>query len=318
MYRALTDSPPHKKHGYIIDLNMRRIVNAVFDYDVVKSQNTRTGREMTREERIQKILDLCNWGQDAFIQDNPSVSLSDMMATIQDKVFSRLRAKLRSEYQADKLAERQVEMLEKTTRQEFNEMYKDLKYTSFGKQKVPKGENVYEHGEDYERDDATRGDSSAAPPPKEDREGPKGLAVAQFKKKLVNMFVTFINALIIKSDIPWESTITIDTLLKRYNEDKKTAKEDISACGCRDDTTSTNVYDIVFCELQSYARTQVGESYQYDEATHKKIMKYLDKLFIESESRSFAPDWNLYIASLIADLTGKNGSSSRNELNPRQ
>ena len=36
MYRALTDNPPNKKDGFIVDLDLKRIITAMFEYDLEK------------------------------------------------------------------------------------------------------------------------------------------------------------------------------------------------------------------------------------------------------------------------------------------
>ncbi len=111
--------------------------------------------------------------------------------------------------------------------------------------------------------------------------------------------ITFMNALVIKSDIQWEG-MTFETLISRYTKDKGTSTR---SCICDEDGGESNVYDIVFCELRGFAMKQKGESYEYDEAVHIQIMDFLDKIFQSSITGTLAPKWTEYIETLISDIT---------------
>jgi hypothetical protein len=298
MYRALTDDPPYKKNGYIIDLNVKRVVNAMFDYDVVKSQRTTTGKTMTTEDRVTRIMELCNWGQDAFIEDNSGMNFDDIMKEIKARVFAELIAKRRLEYATKKIAEEQFDIFEDSDKRTYTELYSTLRLTAYGKKKGRQPQNLGEAGVEVPEEPAP-GANAAVGSPRAQPQAKQGLTPAEFKKKVVDILITFMNALVIKSDIEWEG-MTFEKLIERYLRDKATARY---SCTCDDDGGS-NVYDIVFCQLKGFAKKQTGEeTYEYDENTHKQIMEFLDKLFQSSAAGTLAPKWTEYIESLISDFT---------------
>ena len=76
MYRALTDDPPSKKNGFIIDLNIKRIITAMFDYAIEKVRRNPESTSVDTTARMNNLFELCNWGQDAFIEAAKSLGIN--------------------------------------------------------------------------------------------------------------------------------------------------------------------------------------------------------------------------------------------------
>ena len=300
MYRALTDDPPYKKNGYIIDLNVKRVVKAMFDYDIVKSQRTASGKTMKTEERVDRIMELCNWGQDAFIEDNSGKTFDDVMAEIKSRVFAELFAKRKLEYATKDIAEKQFTEFEEADKSAYITLYDSLRLTSFGKKKGKQAAVLMESGTDVPEDKGP-GANAAQPASPKPQAKQMGLTPAEFKKKMVDIILTFVNALVIKSDIPWEG-MTFQALIDRYTSDKETHT---LSCVCEEDGGKSNVYDIAFCELKGFAMKQTGETFEYDEKTHMQIMDFLDKMFQSSVAGTLAPNWTEYIETLISEFTNQ-------------
>lgn len=304
MYRALTDDPPTKKNGYIIDLNLKRIVRAMFDYDMEKSRRTQaiTGRTDTPKERIQRIMELCNWGQDGFIIDNPGRTFDDVMNEVRERVFSSVEARVHLEYGSRDLVDKQFSVIQRD--KELLEKVQDvLKFTTGKRSKKAAKEVLLERGADVPEEERVEGEKKEEKPnPKEAPPEVEPLSPEQIKKKIVDIMITFVNALVIKSDQPWKG-MTFESLLDKYMADRASATrvcscEDTQACG----SAFSNMYDIVYCELRGYAmrETKSGEV-EYDPDTHLQIMDLMENLFAASSTLS--PDWSNYITSLIKDIS---------------
>lgn len=309
MYRALTDDPPMKKNGYIIDLNLKRIVRAMFDYDMEKSRRTQTitGKTDTPKERIQRIMELCNWGQDAFMIDNAGMSFDDVMNEIRQRVFSTIESRIRLEYGTRDLVDKQFSVIQRD-KELFGKVQDILKFTTGKRPKSSAKETLLERGADVPEAEQAEGEEGKEekekPKPKEAPPAVEPLSPEQIKKKIVDIMITFVNALVIKSDQPWND-IKFESLLDKYISDKASATrvcscEETQSCG----SAFSNLYDIVYCELRGYAmlETKTGEVV-YDPETHKRIMDLMDELFAASSSLS--PDWTNYIVSLIEDISKK-------------
>jgi hypothetical protein len=305
MYRALTDDPPTKKHGFIIDLNLKRIVKAMFEYDMEKARRTVSGTTRTPKERIDQLMELCNWGQDAFIQDTSGASFDDVMNEIRTKVFANLEAEIRLEYGSKALVEKQFKIIADNA-DLFTAVKSTLQFTT-GKRAAPAAaETLLEQGADIPSVTATPTGSNAGT----GAELPEPVAsptVApltdeQIKTKIMDIMKTFVNALVIKSDQPW-SGMTFESLMTKYFADKTSATR---VCECADTqeckSTFSNLYDTAFCELRGYAMlTSKTDEVMYSSETHTRIMTLMDNIF--AQSGSLAPDWTAYIDSLIQDIT---------------
>jgi hypothetical protein len=301
MYRALTDDPPTKKHGFIIDLNLKRIVRAMFEYDMEKSRRTATGKTLTPKERLEQLMELCNWGQDAFIQDHPEMSFDDIMNDIRQKVFARLESEVRLEYGSKTLVDKQFKIIEANP-DLFREVKATLQFTTGKRSATASAETLLEQGADIPSAPVGEDTVSEAEPAPKAAPAVQALTLEQIKTKIVDIMKTFVNALVIKSDQPW-SGMTFESLMTKYTADKASATR---VCDCMDtqacNTTFSNLYDTAFCELRGYAMLATKkEDAVYSAETHDRIMGLMDGIF--AQSGSLAPDWTAYIDSLIEDIT---------------
>jgi hypothetical protein len=301
MYRALTDDPPTKKHGFIIDLNLKRIVRAMFEYDMEKARRTTSGKTMTPRERMDQLMELCNWGQDAFIQDHPEMTFDDIMNDVRSRVFGRLESEVRLAYGSKTLVDKQFKVIEENP-DLFRAVKTALQFTTGKRAASASKETLLEQGEDIPAANAAAEPApETEPPPKADAKV-EPLTLEQIKTKIVDIMKTFVNALVIKSDQPW-GEMTFESLMTKYTSDKATATR---VCECADSqeckTTFSNLYDTAFCELRGYAMlaTKKDEAV-YSAETHDRIMTLMDDIF--ARSGSLAPDWTAYIDSLIHDIT---------------
>lgn len=319
MYRALTDDPPTKKNGFIIDLDLKRIVSAMFAYDMEKSRRSPVGKNVQFNQRIEQLMELCNWGQDAFIQDNTAKTFDEIMNEIRNRVFGDLEKEKRIEYGSRSLADKQFDIIQ-TNKDLFDEVVDTLQFTT-GKRKKPGKSDVLS---DANPDIAVEGQPTEKKEKEKEKEKPEvqPLTPEQIKKKIVDIMITFVNALVIKSDESWDG-MTFESLVEKYKKDKEETKS-ISIADCQCDSTQeckpfSNLYAIAFCELKGYAMLEASNSeVQYSKETHERIMAIVDAIF--SKSGSLAPDWTLYIESLIQSLlkrpskTGGEFSRKKNTL----
>lgn len=308
MYRALTDDPPYKKNGFIVDLNLTRIVQAMFEYDMEKSRRTTTDKTASPKQRLDKLMELCNWGQDGYMIDNPDMTFDDVMNYIRNRVFSTIEERVRLEYGSRDLVDKQFRII-----QDSPELLKTvvnvLQFTT-GKRKKGLKENILERGTDIPEEEKDKEPGEKVVKAEEDEKPApevEPLSIEQIKKKIVDIMITFVNALVIKSDQPWKG-MNFQTLIDKYKADKATATK---LCSCDDsqvcNKTFSNLYDTAYCELTGYAMLESGkdESGQskvaYSLETHERIMALMDTIF--DKSGSLAPDWTNYINSLIGDIS---------------
>lgn len=276
MYRALTDDPPTKKNGYIIDLNLKRIVDAMFSYDMEKARRTETSsKTKSTAERMEQLMELCNWGQDAFIQDNSGKTFDDIMNEIKTRVFAGIEERVRLQYGSRDLADKQFQLI-RDNDELFKEVREVLKFTT-GKRTSSAAKVVLsEVGKDIPAADKEKGEAKPRVEEEEKEPEVEPLSEEEIKKKIVNIMLTFINALVIKSDEPWKG-MTFEKLIERYKKDKPTAKK---VCDCEETQECggevSNIYDIAFCELKSYAMLEqtkkVAAKFKYsrDDLTYQQ------------------------------------------------
>uniref|UniRef100_A0A6C0K4W6 Uncharacterized protein n=1 Tax=viral metagenome TaxID=1070528 RepID=A0A6C0K4W6_9ZZZZ len=323
-YRALTDDPPNKKNGYIIDLNLKRIVSAMLEYDIAKTSKSASGDKVADVPgRIDRILKLCNWGQDPFIRANAGQKdVTDIMGEIRTMVTGRLADEyVGREFSVGSLEEKQKGII-LADPDLFEELKKILERTKSTTPKKGNKKIMSEAGEEIpgvESAPAEGGPVSSivsSPPP-----APKSpeiiLTPAEVTEKSMKILLTFINALVIKSSELWGEDMTYDKLIKKYKEDKKTAiKPVVCECSTRScSKTHENLYETAWCELRSYAMAPAttGESYTYNHPTHEEVMKIPEKVFDKSESISIY--WDGHIHDLIRSLRkgGKYGGARRKQ-----
>lgn len=308
MYRALTGDPPQKKDGFIIDLNMTRIVTAMFDYAVEKAKRS-PASEAPREDTtaiVSSVFELCNWGQDAFIEDEAALgkTFNDIYNDIKVRVIDDLSRRI-SLRKAEGVAKKQVELIAMNS--DLNqEMMRVLKGTS-GKKGKPKATELAARNEELLPPGAS---NAAAVPETEGEEPPEpavtskvdtGLTDEQIRKKMGDILVTFVNALVIRSSEKWDSGTTFAKLFAKYLEDKSSAT---GICDCSAETTCktphTNIYDTAFCELKPYATTSAG---MYDDKIHAAIMKLVEGVF--STQSALTLEWDTYTDLLIRELVDR-------------
>jgi len=303
MYRALTDDPPTKKNGFIVDLNLTRIVQAMFEYDMEKSRRTTSDKTIEPKERLNKLMELCNWGQDAFMADHPEMSFDDVMNYIRDRVFATIETRVQTEYGSRGLVDKQFDIIQGNP-ELLKSVVDALQFTT-GTRKKGKAETVTERGKTIPKEtkEAKEEEAEKAVPQIQP------LSIEQIKKKIVDIMITFVNALVIKSDQPWTG-MNFQSLIDKYKADKKSATR---VCDCADsqecNKTFSNLYDTAYCELRGYAMLEAGNDesgeakVSYNIKTHELIMSLMDTIF--DQSGSLAPDWTNYINSLIGDISKK-------------
>ncbi len=297
MYRALTDDPPYKKDGFIVDMDIKRVIKAMFDYELEKDKIRHTLALPTVSERLQKVWELCNWGQDSFMEDHPEMDLSDIMDVIKRRVLIDVETRILDEFNDTykKIEDTQLVLL----RQDavlYGEMTTMLQNTtSKTKSKRTKAETITERGKEI----PVEVDLNANEPEK-----PKQalLTAEQIEKKMGSIIKTFVNALVIKSSEPWNQSLNLVSLLEKYKRDEESA--DVVSCDCQDTDDCkkehTNLYEAVFCELHNYAIHSIeGKKEEYDETLHKEIMTLVQKVF---ETTTLFVEWNMYIETLLQEI----------------
>jgi hypothetical protein len=299
MYRALTDDPPYKKNGFIIDLNMKRIITAMFDYAMEKAaRSPEKTAPPSPEAVIASVFELCNWGQDAFIEDEAAQgkTFSDIYADIKLRVIDDLANHI-TLGRSSKVAEKQVELMSGNA--ELNlEMTRVLKGTSFGKKGAPKPAVMAVRNPDVPEPagPALEEDGESVDPPPV-APGPV-LSDRQIRAKMGDILVTFANALVIRSSEPWKKDTDFASLFAKFLADKATATH---VCDCSEETACkvahTNMYDTAYCELKSYA---IASSGSYDEATHVAIVDLVERVF--QTPSALTVEWTAYIQTLLNDL----------------
>ena len=320
MYRALTDDPPYKKDGFIVDLNLKRIITAMFEYDLEKDKlRIKQPSLPTTEERLLKTFELCNWGQDSYIEEHPEKNFNDIMNDIKTKVISDLEKKMMESFENNF---RQIESKQKELIESDQELYRKvrdaLKYTHGGKM-AKKGKKILM---------GKMGDIIPAPEqqPRITAEMVGNMAVSAeailqeklapayvnkpelddttIQKKIIDIMKTFINSLVIKSAEPWTETLNLGYLLDKYKRDKNELNGIIPSCNCLSNENCkknhSNLYEIAFCELKSYANENIGlGKYEYNDEIHKSIMNVVEDVF---NKPSIYIEWNIYIEKLLKDM----------------
>ena len=327
MYRALTDNPPTKKDGFIVDLDLKRIVTAVFEYDLTKdSMRLNLTEAPSVEERLIKISNLCNWGYDSFIEDNAGMNFNDVMNIIKERVLNGIQESVFRLTDETKIKREQKEFIESNTSLK-TKIIDALLDTKFDKVKKPTREQLMARGlgvpeesnnaessntETESNEETTSGSNTNTSSSNEEAFlDPRFMN--QLYQKIYNITKTFVNALVIKSAEPWTKSMNIVALLEKFKADKATAGA-VVTCDCESNENCKkkhdNLYASAFCELKSYAMKQRGESdtYNYDEATHKKIMSSIEEIF---ESAPNIIEWNIYIEKLLLELKQSGGGKKK-------
>jgi hypothetical protein len=316
MYRALTDDPPTKKDGFIVDLDLKRIIHAMYEYDVVKDKMRITNQVLpTTQERIHKIWELCNWGQDSFIEEHSDMNFNDIMNEIKVRVLNDLTKKIEGDHHEI------VKTLEIRQKEQFREnlsLYQEikevLKHTKGKKARPRKEDIVMKTGEtipgtEKKSKKSEKGEGEFKQESDEETESHAEKAPSTFmlndveiEKKMFDIVKTFINAIVYKSTEPWNTNMNLYSLIEKYKKDKLLLKGKID-CNCNSTNKCVNkhdnLYEIAFCELSTYAMVSNSNQYTYDEKIHIRIMKLIEEVMKNS---SLFVDWNIYIENLLKEI----------------
>lgn len=307
MYRALTDDPPSKKNGFIIDLNIKRIITAMFDYAIEKARRNPESTSVDTTARMNNLFELCNWGQDAFIEDETAKgrTLDMIKKEIDIRILNDLIARTHKS-NTKTVADKQVAIIFEDPLLK-QEVYRVLKNTKADKSARP--ETISEKHTDIPDDLVSNAAASSEPKLKSETELEEvnlreiQLTDEQIKSKMSDILLTFINTLVIRSSNSWGTKFS--ELIQKFEADKPPqGKTPICDCSLKTEckVPHTNLYDIVYCEMRPYAYTP---SKQYSTAIHEGIMNLIRKMF--QQSSRLAPDWQIYIDGLTRDLVPKKG-----------
>ena len=305
MYRALTDNPPYKKDGFIVDLDVKRVIKAMFDYDLEKDKLRITTKVTpSTEERLMKTFELCNWGQDAYTEDNPDKSFNDIMDEIKRKVISDLQAKIQSEYgeKSRDLERKQVAII-RSDSDLIAKINETLQNTAMTKEQKKKAQTLAKRGETVPAAPAVAKEPREPKPVDRATTQPKLLLTPEdINKKIMDILKTFINTIVIKSVEPFSKTINLSILLNKYEHDKRISRWPVKCeCSTNSDCKKQhdNIYEAVACELKVYARTGDAEKSEYNEETHINILSLINEIFKNSE---LIIDWNIYAENLLREI----------------
>lgn len=310
MYRALTDDPPDKKDGFIVDLNLTRSIKAMFDYDMEKDKMRSINPVLPSVgERLQKVWDLCNWGQDSFIEDHPEMDFNAIMIEIKRRVLDDLERKILDEFDKDykKLEEEQLRLIE-----DDEELYRLIQNILQNTKSDNKSTKKQKQKTVIIRE-APQIPSAAGPAASEpvapNLSAPVApvapvasvLTIQEIKKRIMSILQTFINALVIKSAESWDYNLNLVSLLSKYNKDKLLLKDTVVSCDCKINTNCLdvhdNLYEAAFCEIRNYAILSHNNIYSID--THNMIMIIIENAFKNPSSLIM---WNTYIENLLKDI----------------
>jgi hypothetical protein len=268
MFRSLTESSG-KKYGFIVDMNIQRIIKAMFEYDMSKDKIRGKKDPKPAEDRLTDILELCDWGYDSFIEDtNGTLSYEDIMKSIKTRVFSSLDVLPVATQIMSQDAVR-ILLADEFMTKEFSTMLHNKKSKGKAKKEIlgQRGKDIRApsplvHAEnENKKENAIEaepvGDDIDVPAVPDDTkdsstEDDKSLLVKSFESVLK----TFMNSLIVRNrTIELGKSVTVGTLLEIFDTDKHTAAVDIE-CACNKETdcnATSNLYESVYCDLKPYS-----------------------------------------------------------------
>lgn len=302
MFRAMTDNAG-KRYGYIVDPNMTRVVRALFTYDAEKDLQRPSKAPLRVEERLNKILEACDWGQNSFIQGNmKEFDYKDIMAKVKSVIVDLVRDEMYGETINDLKADfkeiRLNEMLE------FQELFDILKHTDISKVQGITVAKALEIAKDIDLKPAKVHDNNSEASTKQPKELMKDEKKVQqaILEKMYNMIRTFINVLVLTQN---SKLYTISDMMREFQKSKHqfiTSGKSIE-CGCRTITecqSHTNLYESTVCSLKTY----------FDNDIKKTIaaIQNIENLF--SHNAMFRERWNIYIQSLVAKVDGNKSALS--------
>ena len=287
MFRALTDSPG-KKFGFIVDVNIKRIANALFEYDIKKDKLRKESKPITGSDRITNILELCDWGYDAYsMSDNSGIDYTSFMEKIKNKIFNKLDLlKISSEQVKNKVSEVLLNNIE---------IFNDLK-------RIIRGDKVVIGKKEIISEEASEGLHVKKPKsvrrsmiPILNEEGrlisPENINKNKiYEDNMRNLVQTFINSLLFRESerINWNNELTLKHLLDIYDKDKEKAA-DVIKCYCSNMSApnmsapnnacnySNNIYERVYCDISNYIINTSKNTLTLDESN--KVKNAMDIIY---------------------------------------
>lgn len=319
MYRALTDDPPNKKHGFIVDLNMARIITAMFDYDMEKDKLRVNKKDVPSiKRRLQHVFETCEWDVDDLMEDPDITSMKDVMSIIQQRVLEHIEQEVLVRT-SDAAIQDETMKVVRDIPELYDEIIKTLQFTSVGnkskkgkKEEVAAAEAARKAAEMAARKAAEMAAAAAAASAQGSQPSAAvtpphqltPLEPRQIESKLQSILKTFVNALVIKSAEPWLDAMNISYLIDKYKQDKKEIRE-YPECDCGENSECKkehiNLYETVWCELKGYAmiRGPKKDEYNYSIEIHKEILRIVERIITIP---SFSLGWNVYIEKLLKDM----------------
>ena len=253
MFRALTDSPG-KKFGFIVDLNVKRIIKAMYEYAVLNNSLLKRDKLKSQQELENSIIELCDWGFDAYtLLDKGGIDYATFMKQIQEEVINSLDLFYMSGQQVKHNVSRFLVAhkdifanLKSLIRGDEVVKHKKPTHSEEAGQSIPKGQS-------QKRITRRKNNSNGL-----DSRSDKNVKADEiYEDNIQNLVQTFINSLLFRTgnSIRWNKELTLDQLLKEYEEGKQNASNPI-LCHCKDKTKSCNItanlYERVYCDISIY------------------------------------------------------------------
>lgn len=310
MFRSLTDSN-NKKFGFIVDLNIKRIIKALFEYDLAKDKIKLNPIMKTKDDRLNDIFETCDFGYDSFIENNSgSMNYEEMMKTIKLKIFSNLE-----------LLNVTARAIQQTA---YHELLKDVDISSElfkflnkkGKTKpksikeilaqkglnipgpLPKSKNVLNETSDKNMAGSEQEHEHIEQAKKEAQEEAD-------KKNIENNFksllITFLNSLIIRNDsIVWNKGVSINELLDIFKQDKQLVSKIKCDCEGKPECLHehSNLYERVYCDVKSYTIDQSEENI-------KKLIDLIYNFLSSEKHTTLLYTLQSYIDAFIDEIQNK-------------
>jgi len=319
-FRALTDNTG-KKYGYIVDVNPKRIIEALFIYDLQKDrQRKKLIDNYSNKERFNKIFERCNFGFDSFLEKGLSegkIDYEDMMQQLKEAIIGNLEflvnTKAESKIKDDikeyignnTYGEQLYNIIMQTRLEDTKEKDKKLKKLTF-----EQGEEIKkkEMEEKAKRDKGAKKEKSALEEELKEMNKVRELAFT----KIYNLQRTFINSMLFRNiNIIWSDHTMISGLMKHYLSDKETAKGIMEIeCQCKSygedycKLDHNNMYERVFCEILHYL--------DGNKEFTKSVLDILENIFTQEPTVILT--WNSYMEGVIRELEKNNIKPKLNKL----
>ena len=317
-FRALTDNTG-KKYGYIVDVNPKRIIEALFIYDLQKDrQRKKLIDNYSNKERFNKIFERCNFGFDSFLEkglNEGKIDYEDMMQQLKHTIIGNLEflvnTKAESKIKDDikeyignnKYGKELYDIIVNTKLEDTKEKDEKLKKLTFEQgQELKKKDREQRE----QRDKGAKKEKSALEKELQEMNKVQELAFT----KIYNLQRTFINSMIFRnSKVVWSDDTLIPGLMELYLSDKKTAKGIMEIeCQCKSNgdciLTHNNMYERVFCEILHYL--------DGDKVLTENVLIILENIFTREPTVILT--WNSYMEGVINDIENKNIKPKPNKL----